>query len=125
MNVECSQHTIDLQVYGKGNPLKIVALDCGIKHNMIRCLVQRGAEVTVVPYNHPIQNEDYDGLFLSNGPGAPRARNAASQGSERTSAEERRGGSTAVCAPLLWNIRSGQPRNRANPPVPSYLACLS
>ena len=76
MNVECSQRTIDLQVYGKGNQLKIVALDCGIKHNMIRCLVQRGAEVTVVPYNHPIQNEDYDGLFLSNGPGAPRTRNA-------------------------------------------------
>lgn len=47
-------------------------MDCGIKYNIIRCLVKRGAEVKVVPWNHPIAEETgYDGLFISNGPGDP------------------------------------------------------
>ena len=56
--------------YGKGNPLKILAVDCGIKYNIIRCLVERGAEVKLVPHDHPLVNEleHHDGLFLSNGP---------------------------------------------------------
>jgi carbamoyl-phosphate synthase (ammonia) len=59
--------------YGKGNPLKILAVDCGIKYNIIRCLVERGAEVKLVPHDHPLVNEleHHDGLFLSNGPGDP------------------------------------------------------
>lgn len=61
-------------VYGKGNPLKIIAVDCGMKFNIIRQLVRRGAELTVVPWNYPFASEmqKYDGLFLSNGPGDPR-----------------------------------------------------
>ena len=82
-------------MYGKGNPWKILAVDCGIKYNMIRSLVQRGAEVKVVPWNHDLskvslitrtvplvrcfshlalhwQERDwYHGLFISNGPGDP------------------------------------------------------
>ena len=63
----------DRRVYGKGNPLKILAVDCGIKNNIIRCLVKRGAEVHRVPWNHPVAKEinNYDGFFLSNGPGDP------------------------------------------------------
>ena len=34
------------RVYGAGNPIKVIALDCGIKFNMIRELVNRGAEVS-------------------------------------------------------------------------------
>ncbi len=52
----------------------VVAIDCGIKHNIIRKLNEKGCNVTVVPYN--ITSEEIlkmrpDGLFLSNGPGNP------------------------------------------------------
>ena len=63
------------KIYGKGNPTKILAVDCGIKYNIIRHLVEKGAEVHVVPWNHPISemmsSNKFDGLFLSNGPGDP------------------------------------------------------
>lgn len=60
-------------VYGAGNKYKLLAVDCGMKNNIIRNLVKRGAEVTRVPWNHPISKDihKYDGLFLSNGPGNP------------------------------------------------------
>lgn len=35
----------DVRVYGKGNPVKVLAVDCGIKSNIIRQLVKRDAEV--------------------------------------------------------------------------------
>ncbi|XP_027201907.2 carbamoyl-phosphate synthetase 2, aspartate transcarbamylase, and dihydroorotase rudimentary [Dermatophagoides pteronyssinus] len=54
----------------KGFP-KILAIDCGIKYNQIRCLARRGARVKVVPWNWPLDKEDFDGLFISNGPGDP------------------------------------------------------
>ena len=52
----------------------VVAIDCGIKHNIIRKLNEKGCNVTVVPYD--ITEEEIlafrpDGLFLSNGPGDP------------------------------------------------------
>jgi len=34
-------------------------------------LLKRGAAVQVIPWNHPIDPETYDGLFISNGPGDP------------------------------------------------------
>lgn len=52
----------------------VVAVDCGIKLNIIRCLNARGCNVTVVPYDTPaevIRRMDPDGVFLSNGPGDP------------------------------------------------------
>ncbi|XP_015235429.1 PREDICTED: carbamoyl-phosphate synthase [ammonia], mitochondrial [Cyprinodon variegatus] len=63
--------TKEIQVFGKGNPIKIVAVDCGIKHNIIRLLVKRGAEVHLVPWDQDLLSLDYDGLFISNGPGDP------------------------------------------------------
>lgn len=56
------------------NPLADIALiDCGVKENIIRCLVKRGANVTVFPFDYPIQDiaKQFDGVFLSNGPGNP------------------------------------------------------
>jgi carbamoyl-phosphate synthase (ammonia) len=58
-------------MFGVGNPVKIVCVDCGIKENIIRNLVKRGAEVKLVPWNYNYTNEKYDGLFISNGPGDP------------------------------------------------------
>ena len=52
----------------------VVAIDCGIKLNIIRSLNARGCNVTVVPWNTPaeeIMKMRPDGLFLSNGPGDP------------------------------------------------------
>lgn len=52
----------------------VVAIDCGIKHNIIRKLNEKGCNVTVVPYNtsaDEIMKMQPDGLFLSNGPGNP------------------------------------------------------
>ncbi|CAL8318155.1 unnamed protein product [Merluccius merluccius] len=57
------------RVFNPDGHLHITALDCGIKFNQIRCLAQRGARVTVVPWDHPLDN--FDGLFISNGPGDP------------------------------------------------------
>ncbi|MGN0802030.1 MAG: glutamine-hydrolyzing carbamoyl-phosphate synthase small subunit [Candidatus Faecivicinus sp.] len=52
----------------------VVAVDCGIKLNIIRSLNARGCNVTVVPYNttaETIEAMNPDGVFLSNGPGDP------------------------------------------------------
>lgn len=52
----------------------VVAIDCGIKLNIIRKLNEKGCNVTVVPYDitaDEILKMKPDGLFLSNGPGNP------------------------------------------------------
>ena len=46
-------------------------MDCGLKFNQLRCLVSRGARVDVVPWNYDLGQANFDGLFLSNGPGDP------------------------------------------------------
>ncbi|KAH6659560.1 carbamoyl-phosphate synthase [Truncatella angustata] len=56
------------------NPKYHIALiDCGVKENILRSLVSRGASVTVFPYDFKIQKvaDNYDGVFISNGPGDP------------------------------------------------------
>ncbi|NTV48229.1 MAG: glutamine-hydrolyzing carbamoyl-phosphate synthase small subunit [Geobacteraceae bacterium] len=53
---------------------KVVAYDFGIKYNILRCLVDAGCDVTVVPANFPAEDVlamNPDGIFLSNGPGDP------------------------------------------------------
>lgn len=55
-----------------GSSVKICVVDCGMKFNQLRCFLKRGAEVEVVPWNHPFDDDSkYDGLFISNGPGDP------------------------------------------------------
>ena len=52
----------------------VVAIDCGIKLNIVRSLNKRGCNVTVVPFDMPaekIEEMHPDGIFLSNGPGDP------------------------------------------------------
>lgn len=52
----------------------VVAIDCGIKLNIIRCLNKCGCNVIVVPYNTSAEEIEFmkpDGVFLSNGPGDP------------------------------------------------------
>ena len=50
---------------------KVVLVDCGVKANIIRCLLKRGIEVIRVPWDYDFNQLDFDGLFLANGPGDP------------------------------------------------------
>lgn len=52
----------------------VIAVDCGIKLNIVRSLNARGCNVTVIPYDTPaseVERMNPDGIFLSNGPGDP------------------------------------------------------
>jgi carbamoyl-phosphate synthase small subunit len=57
-------------IYGSGK-YRILLIDCGVKYNIIRNLLKRDTTVIVVPWDWDISGEDYDGLFISNGPGDP------------------------------------------------------
>ncbi|NXO14277.1 CPSM synthase, partial [Oriolus oriolus] len=70
-NLIAEVSTKEVKIYGRGNPVKVVAVDCGLKHNIIRLLVKVGAEVHLVPWDHDFTGMDYDGLIISGGPGDP------------------------------------------------------
>lgn len=59
------------QVYGNGK-YRILLVDCGVKYNIIRYLLERDTTVIRVPWDYNFFEEDYDGLFISNGPGDPK-----------------------------------------------------
>ena len=48
---------------------KVVLVDCGVKHSIIRGLIARGAEVIRVPFDYDFTELEYDGVYVSNGPG--------------------------------------------------------
>jgi len=50
---------------------RVVLVDCGVKANIIRCLLNRGVEVVRVPWDYDFNQLEFDGLFLANGPGDP------------------------------------------------------
>ncbi|RMZ83779.1 hypothetical protein DV738_g1066, partial [Chaetothyriales sp. CBS 135597] len=51
----------------------VAVIDCGVKENILRSLVSRGASITVFPFDYPIHKvaHHFDGVFISNGPGDP------------------------------------------------------
>ncbi len=57
-------------VYGS-HQKKIIAVDCGMKDNILRCLQRFPLTIRRVPHNYDYTQEDFDGVFLSNGPGDP------------------------------------------------------
>ena len=57
--------------YNRGAGKRVVLVDCGVKANIIRCLIRRGLEVIRVPWDYDFNQLDFDGLFLANGPGDP------------------------------------------------------
>lgn len=65
---KCSCDSV--KAYGDGDKT-VVLVDCGTKHNIIRCLTSRGVKVIRVPWNYDFNFLEYDGLFISNGPGNP------------------------------------------------------
>ncbi len=56
---------------GGGRGPKVVVVDCGLKNNIIRSLLERGATVIRVPWDHDFTAEEFDGVVISNGPGDP------------------------------------------------------
>lgn len=58
--------------YNEDGSKKVVLIDCGVKHNIIRELVSRDIHVIRVPHDYDFSSLSYDGLFISNGPGDPK-----------------------------------------------------
>ena len=56
--------------YGEGDKL-IIAVDCGMKENILRSLCRFPVRIKRVPFDYDFTNEPFDGVFLSNGPGDP------------------------------------------------------
>ena len=83
------------KVYGNGKH-KIMLVDCGVKYNIIRSLLQYDTTVIRVPWDYDYSKDDYDALFISNGPGDP-----------------------AICKPTIENIG-----NAINENKPTFGICL-
>lgn len=60
----------EVLTYGNGKK-KVVLVDCGVKHNIIRCLLKRDITLIRVPWDYDFNQIEWDGLFISNGPGNP------------------------------------------------------
>ena len=54
--------------YNEGAGKKVILVDCGVKANIIRSLIQRGVEVIRVPWDYDYSSMEYDGLFLETVP---------------------------------------------------------
>ncbi len=59
-----------VKTYGNG-PTRIIALDCGMKENIVRSLTRPETTVIRVPWDYDFTREKYDALVISNGPGDP------------------------------------------------------
>jgi len=72
-NVENLVDTVSIKektTYGNGKH-KVMLVDCGVKFNIVRSLLNYDTTVIRVPWDYDYSHEDYDGLFISNGPGDP------------------------------------------------------
>jgi len=56
--------------YGTGRK-KVIVVDCGLKENILRCLLKFPIKIKRVPYDYDYSQENFDGVFISNGPGDP------------------------------------------------------
>lgn len=70
-NLVAEVSTHEVKKYGSGK-YRIMLVDCGVKYNIIRHLLKRNTTIIRVPWNYDFPGEDYDGLFLTNGPGDPK-----------------------------------------------------
>lgn len=75
-NLVAQVSTKQVRVFGAGQTPRLVLFDCGIKYNIIRYLVlEEKVECILVPFDYNLEANpagiEYDGIFLSNGPGDP------------------------------------------------------
>ncbi len=83
-------------VYNEQGRKTIMLLDCGVKNNITRNFIKRGAKVIRVPYDYNFNNEQFDGLFITNGPGDPK-----------------------MCTETIKNVRKALEKN-----IPTFGICL-
>jgi carbamoyl-phosphate synthase small subunit len=69
-NLVAQVSTDEPELYGDFKK-RVVLIDTGCKHNIIRSFLNRGVSVLKVPWNYDFSKEKFDGLMLSNGPGDP------------------------------------------------------
>lgn len=67
-----SEVSIDKPIIYKRSGKKVLLIDCGVKNNIIRSLLNRGLTVIRIPWNYDFSREDYDAILISNGPGDPK-----------------------------------------------------
>lgn len=94
----------DVIRYNEGAGRKVVLVDCGVKANIIRCLINRGCEVVRVPWNYDYTSMEFDGLFLANGPGDPDKCVAAVEVLKRQMAQSRK----PICGICMGNQLLGK-----------------
>jgi carbamoyl-phosphate synthase small subunit len=82
---------------GKGKK-QIVLMDCGIKQNIIRCLLKQDVTIIRVPWDYNFNNLTFDGLFISNGPGDPDTCDVAVRNIRKTIA-----GDKPICGICMGN----------------------
>lgn len=70
VNLVADVSTGEKKIYGNGKH-KILMVDCGVKNNIIRYFLEKDSTVIRVPWDYNFLDDDYDGLFISNGPGNP------------------------------------------------------
>lgn len=87
-NLVAQVSTKERRVFGNGQ-YKILLIDCGVKYNIIRNLINRDATVTMVPWDYDFSQEEYDGLFISNGPGDPKQCNITVENLKRAYTEDK------------------------------------
>ena len=88
--VSTPKEELNSQLSTLHSPLKkVVLVDCGVKTNILRCLLRRGVEVVRVPWDYDFNGLQFDGLFISNGPGDPDTCDAAVQNIRRAMANEK------------------------------------
>ena len=81
--LNCQLSTVNCQLK------RVVLLDCGVKSNILRCLLKRDVEVIRVPWDYDYNELEFDGLFISNGPGEPDTCDAAVQNIRRAMKNEK------------------------------------
>jgi len=59
-------------LYNKDGDKSIFVIDCGVKHSILRALIKRNCRVLRVPCSFNIEDESFDGVVISNGPGNPK-----------------------------------------------------
>ncbi|MES2122699.1 MAG: glutamine-hydrolyzing carbamoyl-phosphate synthase small subunit [Chlamydiota bacterium] len=62
--------TKKVETYGRGTK-KVIVVDCGMKENIVRSLLQFPISIKRVPFDYDYSKEPFDGVFISNGPGDP------------------------------------------------------
>lgn len=66
-----AQVSVSARQHYPGGDVNLIMVDCGVKNNIIRCLLDLGASITRVPWDDDFTGDNYDGVVISNGPGDP------------------------------------------------------